>query len=91
MVVVSHRNIIIPAPDGSTAFNLPKGYIGKIPTWVERTEYFNLLVKDGKISVTESTKDKALEDADEKAKKAEAKARAEAKKTAEKAKEELEN
>lgn len=88
--VISHRNIIIPAPDGSAAFNLPKGYIGSVPKWVEETRYFRGLVKDGKVSVSESTKDNDLEKADEAAKAAEEKARAAAKATAEKSKAEQE-
>lgn len=82
MTVVSNRNIIISAPDGTERYFLPRGYIGAIPEWVEKTAYFHALVADGKISVSGTTKDKDLETADEEAKEAEARARNKSKKKA---------
>lgn len=65
MVVLSKRNIIIPAPDGKTKKFITKDYIGEVEKWVTETDYFKALVKDGKIVVT-STADKELDKAAEK-------------------------
>ena len=80
-VIISKRNIIIPSPDGRQAYPIPKDYIGSVPDWVTKTKYFKELVKDGKIAVSSTTKDNALEQAD--AKKAEQEAREKAKAAAE--------
>ena len=63
-VIISKRNIIIPSPDGRQAYPIPKDYIGSVPDWVTKTKYFEELVKDGKIAVSSTTKDNALEQAD---------------------------
>lgn len=81
--VISKRNIIIPSPDGCQAFPILKDYIGTVPTWVTKTKYFKDLVKDGKIAISSTTKDKAMEQADAEAKKAEQEAREKAKAAAE--------
>ena len=70
-VIISKRNIIIPSPDGRQAYPIPKDYIGSVPDWVTKTKYFKELVKDGKIAVSSTTKDNALEQADAEAEKAE--------------------
>lgn len=49
MLVLSKRNIIIPAPDGSTAVRLRAGLMEIVPDWAVKTLYFKALVKDGKI------------------------------------------
>lgn len=85
MTIISNRNIIIPSPDGTTAHNIPKGYIGPVPAWVTKTKYFKRLVADGKISVAKTTKDADLEAADQTAANAEKKARARSKEKAEEA------
>ncbi|MEI3523248.1 MAG: hypothetical protein V8Q36_03495 [Anaerotignum sp.] len=59
-VIISKRNIIIPSPDGRQAYPIPKDYIGSVPDWVTKTKYFKELVKDGKIAVSSTTKDNAL-------------------------------
>jgi hypothetical protein len=82
-VIISKRNIIIPSPDGRQAYPIPKEYIGSVPDWVTKTKYFKELVKDGKIAVSSTTKDNALEQADVEAKKAEQEAREKAKAAAE--------
>ena len=61
MFVVSKRNIIIPSPDGSQAFRLPKDFMGDVPAWVSDSPYFKGLVSDGKIIVSNSKSDKSLE------------------------------
>lgn len=76
MFVMSNRNIIIPSVDGMNAFNLPKGYIGRVPEWVTKTEYFKALVADGKVAVTQTAKDKEVEKAVETAVENETKAKA---------------
>ena len=63
MFVMSNRNIIIPSADGMNAYNLPKGYIGRVPEWVTKTEYFKALVADGKVTVTQTAKDRDVEKA----------------------------
>jgi len=82
-VIISKRNIIIPSPDGRQAYPIPKDYIGSVPDWVTKTKYFEELVKDGKIAVSSTTKDNALEQADAEAEKAEQEAREKAKAAAE--------
>ena len=61
MFVVSKRNIIIPSPDGSQAFRLPKDFMGDVPAWASDSPYFKGLVSDGKIIVSNSKSDKSLE------------------------------
>ena len=61
MFVVSKRDIIIPSPDGSQAFRLPKDFMGDVPAWVSDSPYFKGLVSDGKIIVSNSKSDKSLE------------------------------
>lgn len=75
MFVVSKRNIIIPSPDGSQAFRLPKDFMGDVPAWVSDSPYFKGLVSDGKIIVSNSKSDKSLEASAKAAAEAEAKAK----------------
>lgn len=79
MFVVSKRNIIIPSPDGSQAFRLPKDFMGDVPAWVSDSPYFKGLVSDGKIIVSNSKSDKSLEASAKAAAEAEAKAKSKAK------------
>ncbi len=65
MIIMCKRNIIIPSPDGKTGKYIPKDYIGTIDKWVTETGYFKELVADGKVVVTESTGDKAIDKAAE--------------------------
>lgn len=52
MFVLSKRNIIIPAPDGSSAVRLAREQLAEVPDWAAKTGYFQALVKDGKIVLT---------------------------------------
>lgn len=52
MFVLSRRNIIIPSPDGTQSVRVSKGFLGEIPDWAAKTEYFQSLVADGKIVPT---------------------------------------
>lgn len=79
MFVVSKRNIIIPSPDGSQAFRLPKDFMGDVPAWVSDSPYFKGLVSDGKIIVSNSKSDKSLEASAKAAAEAEAKAKSDGK------------
>lgn len=65
MLVLSKRNIIIPAPDGSTAVRLRAGLMEIIPDWAANTPYFRALVRDGKI-VPSDRSDKSTQAAAEK-------------------------
>ena len=65
MLVLSKRNIIIPAPDGSTSVRLRAGLMEKIPDWAVNTPYFRALVLDGKI-VPSGTSDKETQTAADK-------------------------
>ena len=83
--VVSNRNIVIPSQDGRERVKLPKGFMGMVPDWVPKTAYFNALVSDGKLIVSESKSDKDLERERKAAEKARRKAEEEARKAAEEA------
>lgn len=65
MFIYSKRNVIIPAPDGSRNLWVKAGFIGEIPDWAGETPYFQALVKDGKITLPQSRKDKDTQKADE--------------------------
>lgn len=65
MFVLSKRNVIIPAPDGSTAAALRRDVMTDIPEWAAQTDYFQALVRDGKIVPT-GTSDKESQKAAEK-------------------------
>lgn len=52
MLVLSKRNIIIPAPDGSSTVRLAQGQIAEIPDWAAKTDYFRGLAADGKLVAT---------------------------------------
>lgn len=65
MFVLSKRNVIIPAPDGSTAVALRRDVMTDIPEWAAQTDYFQALVRDGKIVPT-GTSDKESQKAAEK-------------------------
>ena len=58
MFVVSKCNIIVPSKDGMRTFPMPKGFMGEVPDWVTDTRYFAELVKDGKVGVPNSKKDR---------------------------------
>lgn len=65
MFVLSKRNIVIPAPDGSAAVRLTRGQMSTVPDWAADTPYFKALVADGKL-VPSGTSDKETQAADEK-------------------------
>lgn len=65
MFVLSKRNIILPAPDGSAAVRLRAGMMETVPDWAAETDYFRALVKDGKI-VPSGTSDRETQRAAEK-------------------------
>lgn len=63
MFVMSTRNIIIPSPDGKESVRIRRGEMGPVPAWAAKTAYFKALVKDGKIVVSDSRKDRDQEKA----------------------------
>lgn len=65
MLVLSKRNIIIPAPDGSTAVRLRAGLMEIVPDWAVKTAYFKALVADGKV-VPSDTSDRETQAAHDK-------------------------
>ena len=65
MFVLSKRNVIIPAPDGSTAVALRRDVMTDIPEWAAQTDYFQALARDGKIVPT-GTSDRESQKAAEK-------------------------
>ena len=65
MLVLSKRNIIIPAPDGSASVRLRAGLMETVPDWAAKTPYFQALVADGKI-VPSDRSDKSAQAASEK-------------------------
>ena len=65
MLVLSKRNIVIPAPDGSTSVRLRAGPMETVPGWAVKTPYFQALVADGKI-VPSGRSDKEVQAASEK-------------------------
>lgn len=66
MFILSHRRIILPADDGS-AFAVERGFMGNVHDKFCNTAYFKALVADGKISVPQSTKDRDINNATDKA------------------------
>lgn len=66
MFILAKRNIILPSPDGAQQFQIKRDFVGDIPDWATKTDYFKALVADGKITVPESHKDKDTQAADEK-------------------------
>ena len=83
--VISNRNIVIPSPDGRERVQLPRGFMGAVPDWAPKTDYFKALVADGKLIVSESKSDKDLEKERKAAEKARKKAEEEARRAAEEA------
>ena len=49
MFVLSKRNIILTAPDGSAVIQLRAGMMETIPDWAAETSYFRALVAGGKV------------------------------------------
>lgn len=60
MFIVSNRNIILPGPNGER-FKMPRGWMGALPAWAEGSTYLAALAADGKVILSDSASDKALE------------------------------
>lgn len=58
MFITSHRNVIIPV--GGMAYPISRGFVGEVPDQVAQTAYFQALVRDGKISIPASKKDRDI-------------------------------
>lgn len=60
MFVLPRVHAIIKGSNGES-FRLYKDVMGAVPKWVEDSAYFRALVQDGKLVVSDSTKDKVVE------------------------------
>lgn len=58
MFITAHRNVIIPL--GGKAYPISRGFVGEVPDQVAQTAYFQALVRDGKISIPASKKDRDI-------------------------------
>ncbi|MDR0905767.1 MAG: hypothetical protein LBN00_06295 [Oscillospiraceae bacterium] len=67
LFITSRQNIVIVADDGKTKFEIPNGYIGSVPKWVQSHWYFKAHCTAGNITSIVSTKDDDLEAAELKA------------------------
>ena len=69
MFVVSKRNIILPGTNGER-FPMPRDYMGPVPAWAEESAYLKALAADGKVIISDSGRDKDIDEAEKKGKKA---------------------
>lgn len=60
MFAVSNRNIILPGPDGER-LRMPRGWMGPLPAWAEKSTYLAALAVDGKVILSTGGTDKELE------------------------------
>ena len=67
MVIMTKQAVLFM--DHGEKFRAPNGYLGTCPDWVAETRQFKEMVADGMIVATDSTSDKAMDKAAEKAKK----------------------
>lgn len=81
MFIMTKQAVLFRCPDGAK-FTAPNGFMGSAPDWIGETRQFQEQVADGKIIVTESTKDAAVEKAAAEADKTIKKTRAAAEKKA---------
>lgn len=83
MFIIAKRNIILPGADGSHSLRVQKDFMGNVPDWAAETTYFKELVADGKIIVSQSTRDREIQKNAAQAAKAEQTAKKRAAKAAE--------
>lgn len=81
MFIMTKQAVLFHRPDG-VKFAAPNGFMGSAPDWIGETRQFREQVADGKIIVTESTKDTVVEKAAAEADKTIKKARVAAEKKA---------
>lgn len=60
MFILSNRNIVLTTRNGDEAHAIPRGFLGEVPDRFCDTPYFRVLVKDGKIVIPASRKDKDI-------------------------------
>lgn len=60
MFAVSNRNIILPGPNGER-LRMPRGWMGPLPAWAEKSAYLAALAADGKVILSTGGADKELE------------------------------
>ena len=69
MFILAKRNILLHTADHSDSFQVRKGALMDVPERFCGTVYFDALVKDGKIAVPTTKKDRDVVAADENAEK----------------------
>lgn len=67
MVIMAKRAVLFLDRITGAEFRAPNGYIGKCPDWVTKTRQFKEMVADGMIVASDTTKDKDLAAAENKA------------------------
>ena len=65
MFLLSHRNVILSTRGGDETRFIPRDFLGDVPDRFCASPYFEALVKDGKIAIPKSGKDKDVADAGE--------------------------
>ena len=69
MFILARKNIALPSKDYTSFFRVRTGDLVEVPEQFCSTPYFLALVKDGKIAVPETKREKDVVAADEKAEK----------------------
>ncbi len=65
MFLLSHRNIDLCTVDGAETFSLLRDFVGEVPDRFCEGSYFEALVKDGKIALPATHRDRDVTDAGE--------------------------
>ena len=64
MFVKCSKNVRFTHPENpQITWDMPPGFIGDVPTWVEKDWYFDALCKDGTITAIKSHSDRDIRDA----------------------------
>lgn len=58
MFILSNRNIVLCTRNGDESRLIRRGFIGEVPDRFCNSPYFDALVKEGKIVLSATTKDK---------------------------------
>lgn len=74
MVVIARGNFLFRANDEN--YLLKRGVLTSVPDWVTKSAFFGALVQEGRIAISETTKDTEVEKVVEKAVKKESAAKA---------------
>lgn len=64
MFVKCSKNVRFTHPENpQITWDMPPGFIGDVPSWVEKDWYFDALCKDGSITAIKSHSDRDIHDA----------------------------